>query len=108
MIIAKAPLKYKDGSSPKVILFNYHEMINWGGGNCCDLCNRDIITEKDGYGFIIPNVYGAGYAICQDCYNEFVKRNKLYEEDKNIFEEQAIINHYSKFAQGGVVLHEQD
>lgn len=107
MIIAKAPLKYKDGTSPKVIMFNLQEMMNWGGGNCCDLCNEDIITEENGYGFIIPNVYGAGYAICQDCYNKVVKRNKLYEEDKHMLEEQAIINHYSRFADGGLIIYEK-
>ena len=108
MIVGKAPLKYKDGTSPRVIMFTIHEMLNWGGMNCCDLCNRDIITENDNYGFILPNIYGGGYAICQDCYNKFVKNSKLYEEDKKPQEELAIIDYYSKFALGGMVLYEED
>lgn len=107
MIVGKAPLKYKDGTSPRVIMFTVHEMLNWGGMNCCDFCNRDIITEEDNYGFIIPNAYGNN-GICQECYNKFVKNGKLYEEDKKPAEEQAMIEYYSKFALGGVVLYEED
>lgn len=101
MKVIDVPLKYKDGTSPRAILFTAKECFGWGGFNVCDFCNNEISIfegnegyEDRKYGYIIPMVYGTN-GVCLECYEEFIKKGRLYEIDKMpLEEEQEIIDKF--------------
>ena len=50
-------------------------LMNIGAfGNCCDNCN--IVIEE------VIWVPALNWGMCKNCYNEWVKRAKYYEEDR--------------------------
>lgn len=97
MKVIDLPLKYKDGTNPKVLMFSLRECVGWGGMNVCDLCNSDICTKTRPYGYMTP-VLGS-MAICKKCYDDFIKKGKLYEEDRP-YVDDTLINTYLQFNRG--------
>ena len=54
-------------------------ILNWGGFGVCDFCNGDI--EHEGYLVFVLNS-----SICPDCFNNWLKTSKKYQEDLDLQE----------------------
>lgn len=69
-----------------------NDVLNWGGLGICDSCNKPIfVDEKVG-----KLVWVLGGCICEECFNEWQTRNKVYEEDLALQEKYAE-NYYKNY-----------
>lgn len=69
----KAKLNYtKNGYS--YIICTPEDCYNWGGAAVCDNCNK--LMQKEIYLIFI-----LGRATCKECFEEWQKESKRYEED---------------------------
>lgn len=50
------------------------DCFNWGGMAICDNCNKTMMEE-------IYLVFVLGRALCKECFGEWIKDSRKYEED---------------------------
>ena len=75
---------YTNSKGFKVIKASMQEVVAIGGYGICDSC-----SSASFYGNIIPALNGHWY--CEKCYQEWLKRAKYYEEDREF---EARCNEY--------------
>lgn len=51
------------------------ECFNWGGSCICDMCDTYMAPDNIYLIFVLHS------AICQDCFDEWIKRTKRYDDD---------------------------
>ncbi len=78
----KAKLNYtKQGYS--YIKCTKEDCLNWGGMSICDNCN-ELMEEEVYLIFILSR------AICKECFEEWLKRAKIYEEDLKLQKQRHV------------------
>jgi len=70
----------------KVISTTATECLKWGGMAICDHCNN---AASIGYFVAVLNHW-----VCPECFDKWLKRAVVYEEDKSY--ENKVFNRYAK------------
>lgn len=71
------------------------DCFNWGGMSICDNCGNPMHED-------IYLIFVLGRAICKECFDEWLKRSKRYEEDLYLQKQ----NHISWYKAHGFKLKE--
>lgn len=69
----KAELLYTD-KGYSYIKCTREDCFNWGGASICDTCGRNMQDN-------MYLIFILGSAICPECFQDWIKRSKRYEED---------------------------
>lgn len=64
---------------------SFKEILDWGGLGICDTCGEPIFMN----GKIGKLVWVLGGCICERCFNSWQTRNKVYQEDLMLQEQNA-------------------